>query len=105
MQKIHKQRMQQAIILLSKCNKKIRAMASRRNEKPVQQKEKEKNQKRDDEKTMQNQAIRGWGFEGVCATTPNCHLERAKLGVARSKLCKMSAHCTYICKKGADEED
>lgn len=42
--------MQQAIILLSKCNKKIRAMASRRNEKPVQQKKKEKNQKRDDEK-------------------------------------------------------
>lgn len=42
MQKIHKQRMQQAIILLSKCNKKIRAMASRRNEKPVQQKKKEK---------------------------------------------------------------
>lgn len=52
---------------------------------------KKKNQKRDDEKTMQNQAIRGWGFEGfegVCATTPNCHLERAKLGGSSLKIVK-----------------
>lgn len=47
---------------------------------------KKKNQKRDDEKAMQNQAIRGWGFEGVCATTPNCHLERAKLGGSSLKI-------------------
>lgn len=48
--------MQQAIILLSKCNKKIRAMASRSNEKLVQQKKRKKQKK---EKAMQNQAIRG----------------------------------------------
>lgn len=42
-----------AIILLSQCNKKIRAMASRRNEKPVQKTSKKKEREREKE-AMQN---------------------------------------------------